>query len=64
MPPNVKEESEEHYEDGEIAPAKSDAAGDDSMPSVETYKPMEAEPIRRMSIYQWLKGKARDDNIG
>ncbi len=35
-----------------------------NMPAKETYRPMWDEPARRMSIYEWLRGKARDDNIG
>ncbi len=30
----------------------------------ETYRPLMEEPVRRLSVYQWLKGKVKDDNIG
>ncbi len=29
-----------------------------------SYRPLMDNPIRRMSIYQWIKGKIKDDNIG
>ena len=65
MPPNVKENNDDrrNYVDG-VIDDKDESNDQDRMPKVETYRPMSEEPVRRMSVYQWLKGKARDDAIG
>ncbi len=61
MPPNVKESQVLHH-DGQAPRPKVEE--EERMPRVEAYRPMWDEPTRRMSIYQWLKGKVRDDAIG